>query len=107
MLDLLNWKNNTKLSYSDVPHRVVVTATYDLPFGKGGQFAVPNRVARAALGGWRVASVFTWQQGYPLSPTGANGNSLDGRPNRNSNEPLILPHELPEVVRRQDQYHAA
>ncbi len=91
VLDLLNWNNNKKLSYSDVPHRVVVTMTYELPFGKGKRLAMPNKVARAAMGGWRVGSVFTWQQGYPLSPTGANGNSMDGRPNRNPNEPLTLP----------------
>jgi hypothetical protein len=94
VLDLLNWNNNKKLSYSDVPNRVVVTVTYDLPFGKGRPFALPNSVARTALGGWRVASVITWQQGYPLSPTGANGNSLDGRPNRNPTEPLTVPSNL-------------
>uniref|UniRef100_Q027I8 Cna B domain protein n=1 Tax=Solibacter usitatus (strain Ellin6076) TaxID=234267 RepID=Q027I8_SOLUE len=90
-LDILNWNNNRKLSYSDVPHRVVVTMTYELPFGKGKRLALPHPVERAVLGGWRVGSVFTWQQGYPLSPSGANGNSLDGRPNRNPSEPLVLP----------------
>jgi hypothetical protein len=88
---LRNWKNNRKLSYSDVPHRVVLTATYDLPFGKGRPLALTNSVARAALGGWRIAGVYSWQMGYPLSPTGANGNALDGRPNRNPAEPLVLP----------------
>jgi len=91
VLDLKNWSNNRKLSYTDVPHRVVLTATYELPFGKGRMLAMSNKAARAALGGWRVASVFSWQRGYPLSPTGANGNSLDNRPNRNPNEPLVLP----------------
>jgi hypothetical protein len=91
VLDLKNWKNNRKLSYSDVPHRIVVTATYDLPFGKGRPLALSNNVARAALGGWRIAGVYTWQMGYPLSPTGINTNSLDGRGNRNPNEPLMLP----------------
>jgi hypothetical protein len=94
VLDLLNWNNNKKLSYSDVPNRVVVTATYELPFGRGKKLAIPNHIARGALGGWRVASVFTWQQGYPLSPTGANGNSLDGRPNVNPNQPLTVPKNL-------------
>jgi hypothetical protein len=91
VLDILNWNNNRKLSYSDVPHRVVVTATYELPFGRGKKFAANNSVARAVLGGWRVAPVFTWQQGFPLSPAGASTNALDNRPNRNPNEPLVLP----------------
>jgi trimeric autotransporter adhesin len=91
VLDLKNWTNNRKLSYTDVPHRLVLTATYDLPFGKGRPLAISNKTARAALGGWRVSSVLMWQRGFPLSPTGANGNSLDGRPNLNPSEPLVLP----------------
>jgi hypothetical protein len=96
VIDLLNDNNNKKLSYADVPHRVVVTATYELPFGKGGQLELSNRVARAALGQWRIGSVFSWQVGIPLSPTGLNGGSLNGRPDRNTapNEPLVLPQNL-------------
>jgi hypothetical protein len=96
VLDLLNDRNNKKQSYSDVPNRVVATLTYELPFGSGKKFAMSNPAARAALSGWRIGSVFMWQQGFPLSPTGANGNSLDGRPDRNPapNEPLVLPKSL-------------
>jgi hypothetical protein len=95
-LDIMNWKNDKKLSYSDVPHRVVMTLTYELPFGKGRQFALGNHAARAALSGWRIGSVFSWQRGFPLAPTGANGGSLDNRPNLNvgPNEPLVLPKNL-------------
>ena len=95
-LDILNTNNNKKLSYSDVPNRVVAVLTYDLPFGNGRKFALDNRVARSALSGWRIGSVFIWQQGFPLAPSGANGNSLDTRPNLNvaPNEPLVLPKNL-------------
>ncbi len=37
-IDFLNSQNNKKMSYSDVPNRVVVTMTYELPFGKGKAF---------------------------------------------------------------------
>ncbi len=93
-IDFLNPNNNKKLSYSDVPNRVVATVTYELPFGRGKAFDVKNRIARAAMGGWQIGSVFTWQQGFPLSPTGANGGSLDNRPNVNPGEPLVLPKNL-------------
>ncbi len=95
-LDILNPNNNKKLSYSDVPNRVVATMTYALPFGNGRKFALDNRVARSALSGWQIGSVFIWQQGFPLAPSGANGNSLDTRPNLNvaPNEPLVLPKNL-------------
>lgn len=94
VLDLLNWNNNKKLSYSDIPHRAVVTATYDLPFGKGRRFPVKNGYARAVLSGWRFGSVYTWQRGFPLSATGLNSGSLNSRPNRDPSEPLTLPKEL-------------
>ena len=96
VLDLHNDYNNKKLSYSDVPHRVVITGTYELPFGRGKQFALKNNVVRAAIGDWRIGSVYSWQMGFPLSPTGLNGGSLNGRPDRNTapNEPLVLPSSL-------------
>jgi hypothetical protein len=96
VLDLRHDSNNKKLSYSDVPHRVVITGTYELPFGRGRKFAMNNQVARAALSGWRIGSVFMWQQGFPLSPTGLNGGSLNSRPDRNlaQNEPMVLPKNL-------------
>jgi hypothetical protein len=93
-IDILNPYNNKKLSYADVPNRLVTTLTYELPFGKGKPLDMKNRFARAAASGWRIGSVYTWQQGFPLSPTGANGNSLDNRPNVNPGEPLVLPQSL-------------
>jgi len=94
VIDLLNPNNNKKLSYGDVPNRVVAILTYELPFGRGGKLALNNRAARAALGQWQIGSVFTWQQGFPLSATGANGGAMDSRPNLNPNEPLVLPSKL-------------
>jgi len=93
-LDLLNDHNNKKLSYSDVPHRVVLTGTYELPFGPGRQLALSNKAASMALRGWQVGSVFSWQRGFPLSPTALNGGSLNLRPDRNPGEPLTLPKKL-------------
>ncbi len=95
-LDFLNPNNNKKLSYSDVPNRIVITATYELPFGRGKWLDLQNRMARAAMGGWQIGSVFIWQTGFPLAPTGINGNTTDGRTNLNvaPNEPLVLPKNL-------------
>src|SRR5579872_6145136 len=95
-LDILNWNNDKKLSYSNVPRRLVVTGIYDLPFGKGRRFDLSNGVAQAALGGWRVGGVYTVQMGFPLGVGGLNSGSLDSRPdiNRAPNEPLVLPANL-------------
>jgi trimeric autotransporter adhesin len=93
-IDIRNLKNNMKLSSSDVPHRFVSMLTYDLPFGKGGQLAIPNSVARAVLGGWQIGSVLTFQSGYPLGPTDANSGALNGRPNLVQGQALTLPKSL-------------
>jgi hypothetical protein len=90
-VDLLNPYNNKKLSFSDVPQRVVITGVYELPFGRGKQVAIHNRVASAALSGWRVGGVYTFQMGFPLGAGGLNGNSLDSRADVNPGEPLVLP----------------
>jgi hypothetical protein len=95
-VDQLSWNNDKKLSYSNVPHRVVVTGTYDLPFGKGRPFDPHNRVASMALGGWRIGGVYIAQMGFPLGVGGLNGGSLDNRSDINPapNEPLVLPQNL-------------
>lgn len=92
-IDFLNPHNNKKMSYADVPNRLVVTATYALPFGASKSLDPHNRYARALSSAWQLGSVYTWQQGFPLSPTGANTNSLDNRPNVNPGEPLVLPQK--------------
>jgi hypothetical protein len=95
-VDLLNWKNDKKLSYTNVPHRLVITITYELPFGKGRQFAVSHPAARALLSGWRMGGVFIVQMGFPLGVGGLNSGSLDNRSDLNTapNEPLVLPQSL-------------
>ncbi len=49
----------------DLPHVIVASAGYELPFGKGKPFASGNPVARALLGGWQLNGIFTRQSGFP------------------------------------------
>ena len=39
---LQSMKNNYHLSYSDIPHRFVITAVYELPFGAGKHFGLDH-----------------------------------------------------------------
>ncbi len=93
-LDILNLNNDRKLSYSDVPNRLVAMLTYELPFGKGRTLALSNSVGRAILGGWQIGTVVTLQSGFPLAPTDANAGALNGRPNLVPGESLVLPAKL-------------
>ena len=44
--DIFNSDVNRRLGYSDVPHRLVATFLYELPFGKGKAFGVGNAVVQ-------------------------------------------------------------
>src|SRR5471030_1935291 len=70
----------------DVPHRIIIAPIFELPFGKGRAFANNNGVANAIIGGWTIASVTTWQSGFPLNVQQSNPNSsamagVSARPN--------------------------
>ncbi|MPY89032.1 MAG: hypothetical protein GEU99_14025 [Luteitalea sp.] len=64
---------------NDVRHRVVVTATYELPFGRSR-----TGLMGALLGNWQVNGVAIWQSGLPFDITNATARSNTGgsdRPN--------------------------
>ena len=51
----------------DHPNRIVVAATYELPFGRGRRFNIGSRALDLIAGGWVLNSVFTWQTGAPIA----------------------------------------
>jgi hypothetical protein len=52
----------------DQPHRVVLSALYELPFGRGrGYLNSGNRAVDGVLGGWNLGAIFTGASGYPFS----------------------------------------
>jgi len=61
---------NLRTSYApalfDIRHSVHISGTYDLPFGKGRQFANKGGVVDKIVGGWTVGSIFTYQTGNPF-----------------------------------------
>jgi hypothetical protein len=54
----------------DVRHNVVLSWTYDLPFGKGRKFLnAAHGPLQLIAGGWQLNSIDTFQTGTPFSPT--------------------------------------
>jgi hypothetical protein len=51
----------------DFNHQFKANFTYELPMGKGHQFASSNNFVSRLLGGWQTGSIFTWQSGNPFS----------------------------------------
>jgi len=74
-LNTYNLKVEKGLSQYDVPQRLILSYTYQLPFGKGKQFANQGGVVNALVGGWQFAGVQTYQSGTPLSVNEGNWNS--------------------------------
>ncbi len=49
--------------------RLLVTGTYELPFGQGRQWASSSRVLNGALGGWDLDTITLLETGPYLTPT--------------------------------------
>jgi len=93
-LDLLNYRNNRRLGFSDVPHRFTATFLADLPFGEGKALDMDNRVFRALLSGWQTGGTWIWQSGMPISISGASNGAVYPHPDRVLGEPLEVPESL-------------
>ncbi len=56
---------------ADIPHRIVVSGIYELPFGRGKTFGSGwNRAVDAVLGGWSIQAIYQAQSGRPVSTWG-------------------------------------
>jgi hypothetical protein len=73
--NVYNLKAEKALSSFDIPQRVVLAWTYDLPFGKGKQFANQGGAVNVLVGGWKIAAVQKYQSGTALSVSSSNWNS--------------------------------
>jgi hypothetical protein len=74
-LNVYNLKAEKALSSFDIPQRIVLAWTYDLPFGKGKQFANEGGAVNVLAGGWKIAAVQKYQSGTPLSVSSSNWTS--------------------------------
>src|SRR3954447_12322381 len=77
----------------DVPHRLVVSYIYELPFGRGRHFGSnTSGIVNWVLGGWQVNGITTVQSGTPLRITANNtsglGNPIE-RANTDGRSPVL------------------
>src|SRR5262249_2730679 len=77
-------KYEKRMGSDDIPHRVVVSGIWELPFGKGRQWGNNwNGFVNTILGGWQAGGIYQWQAGRPIN--------LDSR-NIYFNCPQGMPH---------------
>ena len=73
-----NWNNlraERSKSAEDVPQRAVLSALWELPFGRSG-----SALVRQAIGGWQLNAIQTIESGTPFSPS-ATVTGGGNRPN--------------------------
>jgi hypothetical protein len=69
-----NGKSQKSLSIQDIPHTLVTSFIYELPFGKDKRFLnFNNSIARAVFSGFEIGGVLRYQSGEPISFAGATG----------------------------------
>ena len=70
---------------SDIRRQWAMSATYEIPIGKGKAFMNRGGISDAVLGGWQLASLLTFRTGIPFTVTTSgiitNAGGAD-RPNR-------------------------
>jgi outer membrane receptor protein involved in Fe transport len=73
--------NNLRLSRSvsdnDRPQYLVISAVYQLPFGKGKRWTA-GKWGSAILGGWQVSNITTFGKGQPVYITAPSNTGLPG-----------------------------
>ena len=56
------------ISDQDSPHRVAISAMYELPFGKNRQFLSSSSwLSNAIVGGWQLGGTVQLQSGFPIA----------------------------------------
>lgn len=92
--DIEDRSRNRHIGYSDIPHRLVGSFLYELPFGTGKPFGSSSGVVNAILGGWQLGGSLIWQTGFPIGISGANTGAALARPDRVPGVDLVLPENL-------------
>jgi hypothetical protein len=66
-------------AFFDARHNFVLSANYELPFGKGRKWASgAGALADAIIGGWRLSGIFQLRSGFPITVTDGRNRSLQG-----------------------------
>ncbi len=86
--DFNNLRGEYSVSATDARNRIVLSGSYELPFGRHKKFAANmNPVFDNIAGGWQLNAYYTYQTGLPLNVVMTSGRIADGfqRPNVTGN----------------------
>lgn len=84
--DFYNRAAEKSISAQDVSKRLVISAVYELPFGRNKAFL--NGIPRAldfAIGGWQLNGIATFSKGLPIAISNGGNNTNIGSPGQRPN----------------------
>jgi hypothetical protein len=87
----LNRILDTSISSNGAPEVFTVSASYDLPFGKGRRFLTSRSLAQRVAGGWTLVAIIRRASGDALSMTTSNNLSILGYGSKRGNYVLGQP----------------
>lgn len=95
--DVTNYKGGEySLSTLDVPHRLVLSSTYELPFGRGKRFGKDlNPILDFFFGGFQISGIATFQSGTPFQIT-VDGFTALARANAGFGNAVRRPNKVGE-----------
>jgi hypothetical protein len=77
--DIYNLSSEYARATNNIPNRLTLSGTYELPFGRGKRFlGGANRLVDLAVGGWKFNDITVIQNGMPLAITQTNTLSSYG-----------------------------
>jgi hypothetical protein len=86
-------KASRSVANYDIPHRFVMSALYEIPFGRGRKFGGSAPLfLDGVLGGWQINGIVTVQSGTPLTISASNSAGLFNpvtRANWNGADPTL------------------
>jgi hypothetical protein len=86
--NIYDGRGERSVSSNDRSRRLVISGTWQLPFGRGRMLGTNwSRALDSLIGAWQVNGIYTYQTGFPISVTAANTCANCGintlRPNNN------------------------
>ncbi len=99
--DATNRRAERAVVNSDIPHRLITSVAYDLPFGKGKRWLSAGPAAWI-LGGFSLSGIFSYESGLPLSITIPNSLPIFNGQLR----PNLVPGNNPVFDVQQSEFRA-
>lgn len=84
--DFYNRRGEKSVSAQDSSRRLVISANYQMPFGKGRKYLLNMpRAAEMVIGGWQMNGIATFAKGTPMQISNGGNNTNIGSPGQRPN----------------------